>query len=387
MGAIAALTELPVGVRMQTQTGCRVATVPGPDFIDLALAQRSVFHRVMRVVRPVMNRITALEQNRERLASLGTMAAGLAHELNNPAAAAKRASSELAEALDVLGSTIDVFVHSGIERAEAEQLVDMKKEALQRACAASPLGAVDAADAEDELLDALEDLGVREAWKLAGPLAGAGVDRAWIQRVQQLAGPGAQTALAWIAASITARELADELAESTDRMSNLVGAVKSYAYMDRGSLVEVDIHEGLETTLTILNHKLKHTHIDVLRNYDRTLPQLTVRGSELNQVWTNLLDNAIDALGESGTITLTTRRDSDCAVVEVADDGPGIPEEIRERIFDPFFTTKGVGHGTGLGLDTARRIVSDRHRGSMIVESEPARTAFQVRLPIEHTAR
>jgi signal transduction histidine kinase len=315
------------------------------------------------------------------------MAAGLAHELNNPAAAAKRASSELAEALDVLGSTIDVFVHSGIERAEAEQLVDMKKEALQRACAASPLGAVDAADAEDELLDALEDLGVREAWKLAGPLAGAGVDRAWIQRVQQLAGPGAQTALAWIAASITARELADELAESTDRMSNLVGAVKSYAYMDRGSLVEVDIHEGLETTLTILNHKLKHTHIDVLRNYDRTLPQLTVRGSELNQVWTNLLDNAIDALGESGTITLTTRRDSDCAVVEVADDGPGIPEEIRERIFDPFFTTKGVGHGTGLGLDTARRIVSDRHRGSMIVESEPARTAFQVRLPIEHTAR
>jgi signal transduction histidine kinase len=170
-------------------------------------------------------------------------------------------------------------------------------------------------------------------------------------------------------------------------MSRLVGAVKSYAYMDRGELVEVDIHEGLETTLVVLGHKLKRTSIEVRRDYDRELPKLTVRGPELNQVWTNLLDNAIDALGKEGTITISTRRDGDCAVVEIADDGPGIPAHVLERIFDPFFTTKSVGDGSGLGLDTARRIIEERHRGSLGVESEPGATTFRVRLPFEATVR
>ena len=165
-------------------------------------------------------------------------------------------------------------------------------------------------------------------------------------------------------------------------MSSLVGAVKSYAYMDRGDVVEVDLHEGLETTLIVLGHRLKHTAIEVVRDYDRSLPKLTVRGSELNQVWTNLLENAIDALGESGTITITTRLDGDCATVDVADDGPGIPAEIRERVFDSFFTTKEIGSGTGLGLATAYRIVVDRHDGALTVESAPGRTVFHVRLPL-----
>jgi signal transduction histidine kinase len=165
-------------------------------------------------------------------------------------------------------------------------------------------------------------------------------------------------------------------------MSALVSAVKSYAYMDRGELVEVDVHEGLETTLTVLGYKLKHTTIEVVRDYDDDLPKLTARGSELNQVWTNLLDNAIDALGETGTIRITTRLDGDSAVVEIADDGPGIPAEAREHIFDPFFTTKDVGHGTGLGLGTVRTIVVDRHDGSLAVQSEPGGTAFRVRLPL-----
>jgi signal transduction histidine kinase len=166
-------------------------------------------------------------------------------------------------------------------------------------------------------------------------------------------------------------------------MSGLVSAVKSYAYMDRGDLVEVDLHEGLETTLAVLGHKLKHTSIRVVREYDRALPKLTVRGSELNQVWTNLLDNAIDALGEEGTITVSTRRDDDCALVDISDDGPGIPPEVRERVFDSFFTTKDVGHGMGLGLATAMRIVVDRHDGSMRLDSEPGRTTFHVRLPLK----
>ncbi len=165
-----------------------------------------------------------------------------------------------------------------------------------------------------------------------------------------------------------------------------MGAVKSYSYMDRGELVEVDMHEGLETTLTVLGYKLKQTAIEVVRDYDRALPKLTVRGSELNQVWTNLLDNAIDALGDRGTITITTRLDGgNCAVVEIADDGPGVPEEVGERVFDPFFTTKDVGRGTGLGLATARRIVVDRHGGSLTLDTKPGRTVFRVRLPLTAT--
>jgi signal transduction histidine kinase len=164
-------------------------------------------------------------------------------------------------------------------------------------------------------------------------------------------------------------------------MSALVGAVKSYAYMDRGELVDVDLHEGLETTLAVLGHKLKHTGIEVVRDYDRELGRLTVRGSELNQVWTNLLDNAIDALGERGTITIRTAREGAAALVQIGDDGPGIPAGSRERIFDSFYTTKDVGRGTGLGLATARRIVVDRHGGALTVESEPGRTVFSVRLP------
>jgi signal transduction histidine kinase len=253
---------------------------------------------------------------------------------------------------------------------------------VRTACERGALGALDAADAEDEVLEALEELDVSEPWRLAEPLATAGVDRAWLHEVARLAGPGTGAALSWVAASLTARNLAEELRESAERMSRLVGAVKTYAYMDRGELVEVDLHEGLETTLVVLGHKLKHTKIDVRRDYDRTLPKVTVRGSELNQVWTNLLDNAIDALGEKGTVTIATGRDGDCAQVAIADDGPGIPEELIDRVFDPFFTTKGVGRGTGLGLDTARRIVVDRHSGSITAESKPGRTVFRVSLPL-----
>jgi signal transduction histidine kinase len=165
-------------------------------------------------------------------------------------------------------------------------------------------------------------------------------------------------------------------------MSGLVGAVKSYTYLDRGELVEVDVHEGLDTTLVVLGHKLKHTAIKVVRDYDRSLPRLTVHGSELNQVWTNLLDNAIDALGHDGTITIATRRDGDSALIEISDDGPGIPAEIRGRIFDSFFTTKDVGLGSGLGLATAQRIVVEGHDGALTLDSEPGRTTFKVRLPL-----
>jgi signal transduction histidine kinase len=381
MGAISVLTGGPLGVRMQAETDCRVAIVDPDAFQRLAFAQPAVHKRVMEQVAPVMSRITATEQNRERLASLGTMAAGLAHELNNPAAAARSAAGQLAEALDVVDSTIDRFVHSGVEREQAERLLELHREALEAAEGHEEPEGLAASDAEDELLEQLEELGVAEPWRLVGPLVAAGVEREWLDQVAELAGPATGSAVAWLAATLTARGLVAELKESTSRMVDLVGAVKTYAYMDRGELVEVNVHEGIKMTLKVLGHRLKHTGIQIEKDLDLTLPKLTVRGSELNQVWTNLLDNAIDALGESGTITISTRRAGDFAEIEIADDGPGIAPEDRERVFDSFFTTKDVGHGTGLGLATAWRIVVDRHSGTLTLDSRPGRTAFVVRLP------
>ena len=300
MGAITVLTETGFAGQMRALTDARIALIGPEDFTALALSQRPVHRRVMRAVRVVSTRSAVREQNRERLASLGTMSAGLAHELNNPAAAARRAAADLAEALDVLSSALGVFVDSGIERVQAKELVAMQREAIDRAAARGSLSALDAADAEDELLDSLEHLGVAEPWRIAEPLAAAGVDAAWLDRVVRVAGPAASAAIGWIAASLTARELAAEIAESTDRMGKLVKAIKAYAFMDRGELVETDIHDGLDTTLIVLGHKLKHTTIEVRRQYDRLLPKLTLRGSELNQVWTNLLANAIEALGDAG---------------------------------------------------------------------------------------
>jgi signal transduction histidine kinase len=387
MGAITVLTETGFAGEMRAETDVRLAVVEADDFIRLVLSQRPVHRRVMRAIRPVASRLAAREQTRERLASLGTMAAGLAHELNNPAAAARRAAADLAEALDVLASTIGLFVESGIEREQAQELVTMQREAMERATSTSSLSTLDAADAEDQLLQTLERLGVAEPWRLTEPLAAAGIDAAWLARLEQVAGPASSAAVAWIAASLTTRVLASEIAESTDRMGKLVKAIKAYAFMDRGELVETDIHEGLETTLVVLGHKLKHTSIQIRREYDRSLPKLTLRGSELNQVWTNLLANAIEALGDSGTIEIATVRDGACARVDIVDDGPGIPAEIRDRVFDPFFTTKDVGEGTGMGLDTARRIVTERLGGSIEFDSAPGRTAFHIWLPLDGAKR
>jgi signal transduction histidine kinase len=360
-----------------------MAVIRPEEFTRLAVTQPSVHRRVMRAVRTVSARNAIREQNRERMASLGTMAAGLAHELNNPATAARSAATDLAEALDVLASTVGLFVESGIEREQAEELAAMQREAIERAASGSSPAGLEAADAEDELLDSLERLGLDQPWRLTEPLVAAGIDAAWLDRLAEVAGPASGAAVAWIAASLTAQGLAAQIAESTDRMGKLVKAIKAYSFMDRGVLVETDIHEGLETTLVVLEHKRKHTSIEIRRDYDRSLPKLTLLGSELNQVWTNLLANAIEALGDSGTIEIVTARDGVCARVDIIDDGPGIPEAIRDRVFDPFFTTKDVGEGTGLGLDTARRIVTERLGGSIELDSAPGRTAFHVWLPFE----
>jgi signal transduction histidine kinase len=378
IGAVPTLTETPITARMVALTAARLALIPALEFRRLALAHPAVHRKIMRQVRPVVARFAAIQQNHERLAALGTIAAGLAHELNNPAAAARSAAADLGEALNVIGATIRELTDAGIEREDAARIADLRDQALRQCAERNPLSALDAADAEDEMRDRLEDLGVPDAWRLADPLAAAGLDGDWLEQVHALAGPATAAAIESVAASLSAQRLVSELRESTERMSSLIGAVKAYAYMDRGGLVEADVHEGLETTLKILGHKLKHKEIEIRREYDRTLPPLTIYGSELNQVWTNLLANAIDAVGERGTITVRTRRDGECILVDIADTGPGIPPDIRSRVFEPFFTTKDVGSGTGLGLDTARRIVIERHGGSMTFDSSEEGTTFHV---------
>lgn len=365
----------------------RYAVIAPERFADLICAHRAVFQAVMSRMRPVMVAMTQREQTRERLESLGTMAAGLAHELNNPASAAKRTAFELADALKVLSRATAVFVDGGIEREQAAKLVDLQTRAMESLHNRKALDALDAADREDELEQALEAAGAPEPWSLAEPYAQAGLDGAFVQEVVDAAPQVAPKALRWIAASLSARQMAHELADATDQMSELVSAVKKYAYMDRGEVIEADLRDGIENTLTILRHKLKKTTIEVTRDYDESLGPVMVHGAELNQVWTNLLDNAIDALGSSGQISITTRRDGNCAEVDISDDGPGIPREIADRVFDPFFTTKDVGHGTGLGLDTARRIVVERHHGTLTLSSRPGATVFRVRVPLDAASR
>ncbi|HTP19557.1 MAG TPA: ATP-binding protein [Solirubrobacteraceae bacterium] len=385
IGAVPTLTETIVAAQMTALTPARVALIPADEFRRLALAHPAVHRKIMRQVRPVVARFTAIEQNRERLAALGTMAAGLAHELNNPASAARRSAADLAEALDVIGATLRELVQAGVERDDAEKIADLRDLALRQCAERDALSALDAADAEDEMRDRLEDIDVPDAYRLAEPLAAAGLDVEWLDQMRSLAGPATPAAVRSVAASLSAQRLVSDLRESTERMSSLIGAVKAYAYMDRGGVVQADIHEGLETTLKVMAHKLKHTEIEIQREYDRTLPPLTIYGSELNQVWTNLLDNAIDALGSTGTITLRTRRDGSCIVVDIADTGPGIPAEARSHVFEPFYTTKDVGKGTGLGLDTARRIVQERHGGSLAFDTSEQGTTFHVWLPIQPT--
>jgi signal transduction histidine kinase len=382
LGAMSSLTGDDSIVNIRAAEPSRIAQIPAETFRDLLFATPVAFQRVMRTFRPVLSRFSAMESQREKLAALGQMSAGLAHELNNPAAAAKRSAQALGDALDSINSVMSTFVESGVEREDAARLIALQQEALARAAAATPRSAIDAADAEDEMGELLETHGIPDAWRIAEPLAAAGLDCAWLEQVRERAGAAFPAAVEWVATSLTARSLSEDLREATERMSKLVGAIKAYTYMDQADLQEVDVHDGLETTLTILGHKLKHTRIKVRRDYGDAVPRICVYGSELNQVWTNVLDNAIDALGAEGTITLSTACwEGNGVEVRIADDGPGIPEDVQRRIFDPFFTTKGVGAGTGLGLDATRRIVHDRHDGTIDFTSGPGGTTFTVRLP------
>jgi signal transduction histidine kinase len=378
-GAGNLLTGDPAVATGRAVTELDVITWDRETFMQYLSDVPNAMQTAVRLIAPVAQRAESLVLQQEKLAALGTLSAGLAHELNNPAAAARRTAAELAEALSTLEDTVHQFVSSGVEREEAARLVELQQEARRAAASAQTENRLTQADREEALAGRLDQLGL-EGWRLAEPLCRAQLPDRWLDEVAATAGGATGAAVEWVAASLTAEGLVDELHESTRRISDLVSAIKEYTHMDRAAVAEVDVHDGIESTLTILGYRLKHGDVKVERQYDRSLPRVTAYGSELNQVWTNLLSNALDAMDGRGTITIATRPAGEGLAVDIADDGPGIPADAQGRVFDPFFTTKPVGEGTGLGLDIVHRIVQG-HRGDVSLRSRPGETVFTVTLP------
>ena len=328
-------------------------------------------------------KIEAEMRQTEKMAALGKLSAGLAHELNNPAAAAGRASGLLGEALVQLQVANVDLARAGLEDEHWESITRWYEDLRSKAAITIPLSGLDASDREEELLDWLESNGVDDGWEIAPVLVKAGVENADLDTIASEIPAGAiGKAAIWLTRSLEAQDLTAEVSLSSERISTLVNSVKSYSYMDQAPVQTIDVHTGLEDTITILAYKLKQG-VEVVREYDRNLPQIRTHASELNEVWTNLMDNSIMAMDGTGTITIKTYPEGDGLTVEIGDNGPGIPESARSKIFDPFFTTKDVGEGTGMGLDVVRRIVTQRCNGEIDFESEPGKTVFFVRLPME----
>lgn len=318
---------------------------------------------------------------RERLLALGSLSAGLTHELNNPAAAAVRATAALRDRVAGMRHKLGMIATGAYEPAALRALIRIQEEAVELVAKAPTLSPLEASDREDTLGEWLEDHDVAGSWNIAPTFVQAGLDVAWLERVAATVEPPILAgAIAWLNYTIETELLMNEIADSTTRVSSLVGAAKQYSQMDRAPFQIADVHELLDSTLVMLSGKIGGG-IDVVKDYDRSLPPVPAYAAELNQVWTNLVDNAVAAMDGRGTLTVRTYRDGDCVAVAIGDTGPGVPEEIRDRIFEPFFTTKPVGEGTGLGLDISWRIV-DKHRGDIRVESRPGRTEFVVRLPL-----
>ena len=318
---------------------------------------------------------------RQRLQALGELSAGLTHELNNPAAAAVRATAALRERVAGMRNKLAMLAKHDIEPGLLESLINVQESLVKKVPDAPKLTALQQTDLEDELTDWLDDHDIRQGWDMADTFVNAGLTVASLEEVAETVGDEfLEPALRWLGYALETELLMGEIEDSTTRVSTLVAAAKQYSQMDRAPFQWIDVHDGVDSTLVMLGSKLEH--IKVVKDYDRSLPAIPAYAGELNQVWTNLVDNAISAMAGRGTLSLRTTSENDCVLVEVGDTGPGVPDDIKQRIFEPFFTTKPVGEGTGLGLDISWRIVVNRHHGDLRVESEPGHTVFQVRLPL-----
>ena len=360
-------------------TDSRILKFPAAQFPELMQKMPELTQRLVGVMSDRIREVTRLEQQRDRLVALGKLSAGLAHELNNPASAAKRATSLLRDALKRIKDAVQQLGKHELTAAQKSEIEKLEASFLQPN--ETPLDTLAISDLEDQIDSLLRSHGQNDLWQLAADLARRGVKPEALESLfATLDADVARAALVRIAASVEIANLLIEIESSTSRISDLVRAVKEYTYMDQTQAQNVDIVKGLENTLTILNHKLKRG-VTVHREYEKIPLLVNSFGSELNQVWTNIIDNAIDAMGGKGELRIRTYRDDNCVVVEIGDNGPGISPEIQGHIFEPFFTTKGVGEGTGLGLDTVQRIVK-KHRGTIQVTSKPGNTCFKVFLPL-----
>lgn len=361
-------------------TEATAATLPIASFDDLLRRMPQLQSRFIAILTDRVRRKALNDQQLEKLAALGKLSAGLAHELNNPAAAAKRAAEALTESFDAFRDADLRLQEQALTTDQVRFLKDFDREWASRETAPM-MDSLERGDREEELMNWLERRDVPEIWTLAADLAGAGWDTATLNRLaDQFSGQMLHDVISRASASLSVSRLLSEIKSATMRMSDLVGSIKEYSYMDRMPQQDIDVHDGLENTLIMLGHKLK-SGVQLVRNYDRSIPKIPAYGSELNQVWTNLIDNALDAMDGKGELRIRTACEKNRVLVEIRDNGPGIPDDIRTRIFEPFFTTKPVGKGTGLGLDTVYRTI-EKHRGEILMESKPGDTRFMVRLPV-----
>jgi signal transduction histidine kinase len=322
---------------------------------------------------------------RERLLALGALSAGLTHELNNPAAAAVRATSTLRERVAGMRQKLAKIAGGAWDRTQLETLIELQERVVEFVAKAPDLSPLEASDREDALSDWFDDHGLRSGFEMAPTFVQAGVDVEWLDRIADIVDDEMlEGAVRWLSYTLETELLMNEIEDATTRISTLVAAAKQYSQMDRAPHQVLDVHELLDSTLLMMSRKIGDG-VEVVKHYDRSLPDVPVYGAELNQVWTNLIDNALQAMGGHGTLSLRTSRVDDMVQVEIADTGPGVPDEIKSRIFEPFFTTKPVGEGTGLGLDISWRIVVNKHHGDLSVESTPGDTRFRVRLPLRST--
>ncbi len=382
VGEMAIFEAQPRMASVRAVSPTRVMRIPRDEILELLRTRPSATLSMLRTVMGRLRSTEAMLREREKLAALGTLSAGLAHELNNPAAAVQRSASLLKDELDrwaaatgALGTVVD-------DQEHAAYIAELATEVARHADEPTPLDPLDASDLAWELETFLSDRGVAEAGELASPLVSGGWDRAHLERIEaQFPGDGLGRVVTWLAAGSAVHALVAEVGTGAHRISEIVKAVKEYSFMDQAPAQRVDVRSGLDNTLVILRPKLKHG-IAVVRDYQADLPEIDAFGSELNQVWTNILDNAIDAMGGAGEIRIRAfTRDADL-VVEICDNGPGMPPEIRDRIFEPFYTTKGPGSGTGLGLHISHNVIA-RHGGRINVRSRPGETCFEVCLPRE----